>query len=352
MSSCDSHFTLSNLTSSSYGNENFIIDECISNWAKFGLFSLWFILWFIAFLWSLYVLYVEVRKTGFKWDLRKKIYVFTIISTFFELIAIILYITGLQTPIRYFIFAVPLQSVRMVVSWSISAWFQTSMSITRNTNERLQKMFKISIIVMDVITAVLTISCCIVGPMVAFSNGDANQVNWFYSIRTSVTSFIGTCICLLIHFVGGELVRVCQRDEVIKGKDTEEDRIERLLGRLKTLIKTANQCLPGQLVLIFFPFWMWANLYGVFWFQFTFNEFNLLLSVVIMAWLFKEEGKNFGVSSGSSHSHPSESARKASSSHDAIARASYTVQLEHDVHHSPIGQRTSVLEQYQMEIIV
>jgi len=74
---CDTNvFSILRLNSTSYGNENFITTECISNWAKFGLFLPTIILWTVLLIWIVIVMFKEVMRTGRTWDLRKKVYTY------------------------------------------------------------------------------------------------------------------------------------------------------------------------------------------------------------------------------------------------------------------------------------
>lgn len=294
-------FTVRNLTGTSYANENFITNFCVSNLAKLIIFSLFLVMWFCALVWSLLTLYFEIVTVGFKWDLRKKIYTLTIISTVAEFISFLFYFFSIQSAVRYLFYSIAPQLTIVVISLSLKAWFETSINITFNTDERFQRSFTTALIIINVIMVTLTLSCCIIGPMVSFSSGNSYQVNWFYAIRTSGLSFISICIIFLIRFTGKKLVKACtgQHSELVQNSE----KVKKLLEKLRILIKISTLCLPTQ-VFILTPIWMIWDLYGIFWFHFTINEINLFMAVTIMMWTIKIGGSRFGLSSDFSSSPP------------------------------------------------
>lgn len=295
---CGQVFDIFQLSATSYGNENFVTTECIANRAKMIPFTIYLLLWSAASIWSLYVFGWEMRKRKNVFDLKRRIYLLTVIACLCETCSIALVMAGVQHWFRYLVYTVALQSVRTVVSWSLTAWFDTSLAIAHNVNDSTVKLFRRTVLTIDIITWLMHITCCVIGPAVAYSYGQYLAVNIFYSIRTCLTSIIGVVVCLLIRSVGSQLHKACSPEDIDMVKP--DSHTSALMQRLKFVIKVASQCLPGQILTSFYPIWMVWNLYGTFWFQYTINEFMLLLSVVIMAWLIKENGSSFGISGDTS----------------------------------------------------
>jgi len=330
---CGNTFNIWQLLATSYGNENFVTSQCNANWVKFIPFFLYLITWSYITIWSSHIFISEILKHKNSFDLRRRIYLLTVIAAAFELCSICLVMAGVQHWVRYLIYVVPLQAVRTVVSWSINAWFDTTVAITHGVDDKTIVKFKRIMQVMDITTAVMHISCCVIGPVVAYHNGYYTMVNWFYSIRTCVTSLIGVCVCLLIRQVGNKLHAACMPDDAEMVQ--QDTKTTELMHRLKFLIKIANNCLPSQILFSFFPFWMLADLYGAFWFQYTINEFNLALSVAIMAWLVKEKGDSMGFHSGSTVD--TDSHRKSSGSTTTPVANSHSLLIKVQVERQTSG---------------
>jgi len=301
---CEQYFTALNYTSSSYANENFITDECISNLAKFILFMTYFTLLFISLLWTLTTIFFEVKRVGWKWDLRKQCYILAAAAMASEIISFFFYFFSIQLSIRYFIYATDPQLTFIAVTLLIRARFKSSIEITFNTDNKFQKLFYNHLVIINIFMAILTISSCIIGPMIAFTRQNWYQVNWFYAVRTSGYGIVSVSSLILSLYTCKKLIQACDQSSMVTVNTNQNVNI--ILMKLRIIIKLCYLCLPSQ-IFILTPVWMIWNLYGIFWFHFTVNEFNLVLILIVLVWSLKIDSESskstFNSSSLYSHSH-------------------------------------------------
>lgn len=301
---CDNHFSLNNLSSSSYANENFITDECISNWVKFIIFSFWIAAWSCTWLWFIFVFIQEVRVKGCDFNLKKRVFLLSILAASSAVVANILMLLDIQNSIRYLFYAIYPWVLAFVVCRILLAVFNSAIQIAfkENYNE-VKSRFQFYITFMDFLSATIVIVSFIIGPMVSYSYGEYSLVNVFYIVRISSVAFLVILFCALIRNATNTLTNVCslaKEDNPMINSHTRNTVIT-LVRRLNVF---NNFCLyivfPMQVILLFsLPVWQIWDLYGVFWFQYIINELVYYVAINIIVWVLKENTRGIGLSGSS-----------------------------------------------------
>lgn len=300
---CDNRFLLTNLSGSSYANENFITNECISNWVKFGIFLFWIVVWSCSWLWIVSITFLEIKKSGIELNLRKKIFFLSVLGSSAALTSHIILFLDIQISLRYFFFAIYPWVAGYGTNVVMSAAFNSAIEIMlKNDREKLKNRFQIAVYVVDAITAFIVIVFFIIGPITAYSLGNWYLVNIFYIIRNCSVSFVVFLFCAIIWYATKSLTAACHLDaeDVSTIDNQNRQKINDLVKRINVFNFFCNYgTLPIKIILFFMiPIWQIWDLYGIFWFQFIIDDAIYFGLINFLVWMLKDNNKmDFSTSS-------------------------------------------------------
>ena len=294
---CDEYFNALFPTNSSIDNEIFIAKDCVNNSAKLTLFIFWLLIWIIMLIWSGSKTAKDLIDNRWSWNNRRGIYLITSIMSVCQILLYIIYLAGFHNKVKYFVLALIPFMARLNISVLLRAWFQTiSDRYTEESIRIIKLVFKIADNAMNILSGVSCFVCFLVGPMVAYPD-KPELINWFYIFGISLSSVSGFTSCILMIVVGMKLKALCHVDNIIKSQNND---LEILGKKISFVIFVAFGCIGLQFGIIIIPIWMIWDLYGVFYFHFTLNEFGIFLSGFLTMFLFTKFGKILGVSTNTS----------------------------------------------------
>jgi len=298
---CELVFSVHQLNASSYINENFILSQCMPNTTKLAVFSISVLIWLCILVFTSYLLAKELTnktltnnrltssfRSSDSSSFKSKVYLLIMIAAVGELCSYGLMMSATQNPVRYLIYAISQQCIRIPINRMSLRKFNTALATVNdnvgiNDSKNLKRKFEICIRIRDSCTALVTLSCCIIGPIISYHYGNYVAVNWFYAIRMSATNVVAVILSSISIYTGNNLIRYCS-GEITDGV------VDNVLKSTSSNVKIAKILLVKRVIFSFFFLRMIWNLEGVFWYHFVFYQLGLVIAVSYSLWTLTRRG--------------------------------------------------------------
>jgi len=270
---CQDIFSVYSLNDSSLVNENFITDQCMSNTTKLVVYVISMIIWLIVAI-SIIYLFISQQYKGRKLESQVKVYLLLlVVAAAGELASYTLMLASTQNISRYVIYAVSQQCIRIVINrLSFNKCVTTLNTINVDDDRRLTAKFSTCVTIMDTMTALTTIVCCVIGPMVSYNYDNYIAVNWFYAIRMSMNNIVAVGFSCINIYSCKCLMDYCNNSH------QSIDIINKVKRGLKFNITIASILLIKRVIFSFFFIRMQTNLQNIFWYHFAFYQLGLLIA--------------------------------------------------------------------------
>jgi len=297
---CNTHFSLHNMSTSSLENEVFFTSTCISNRIKLALFTSNLAVACLVLLWLLKLLIGEYLVSGWKLNLKNKVYVLSLITVVCEIVTDVFMLTGVTSVVRYIIYASFLPFFYSIAYILLRAWFRTVVKISHCYKVTTIKKFNIAMYVMQATTVFLTITLGMIGPMVEYQKGNYLGVNWFYIIFLTSNYLYCAVLGIVFIIVGRKLSLICLADNAGDGVKPSEE-ILALGQRVNVLTFFAKMVTMMSFSVCPLPVWlivtssMKATPLGLNYitYFYYFNNFIIFFGVTSLSWTITNQSSMF-----------------------------------------------------------